>query len=1040
MVTRERSSSIAKITRPDVSGIVYRKRLFTKLDQSRKKTVTWISAPGGSGKTTLLSSYVDARKLSYLWYQLDARDEDPATFFYYLRGAARKAAPRFRKPLPLLTPEYLPTLHLFTKNHFQELYRRLKRPFLIIFDNYQEISVDSKLHGIIIDMMLSVPEGIRIVVLSRGDPLPAFSRLRANGHIECVGWEEIKCTLKEAGEIIKKSGCSKILDGVVEQFHLKTEGWIAGLVLLIETLKRNEGKQEIISADQAHIFDYFASEIFQKADAQTRDFLLKTAFLPQIEPSLAAGMTGSSDAEQILSTLARNHYFTTKHASYDSVYQYHPLFREFLISKALSGFGKQKMKNLKRSAAELLSKNGKAEDAIDLYLEAGDWEDASKLICSTAAKLLAQGRSEIVRGWLDNMPPDLVEQNAQLLYWRGASIMALNPMAGSADYEKAFHFFKRTNDLAKIFLCWSAVCDISVQTLEFGQIADWMRELHDLLQKDNAYPSKEIEAQVIMSKFNALSMGLPHHPDIDVIREKAFSLICGQNIFDKNLYLLTSNCLIVHYLWHGDHYRAGFVMDLFRKLIQREKENDLLMMTLNATEALYFLFTASFADCVEKVSEALRIAEKTGIHLWDNHILCHALSAALNMNDENTFTRLLPLIKNIEQCRRIDQTYYYVLLSWQAILAKKIEAACYYQDLSCKAADGTGFHAVEADCMIIYSELLAEKGEAEKAEQFLNKGLEQAQKIKSDYLLYHYLLVRSSIAFQKGDTASGLHNLSEAMTTGRRRNLKTFYYFRPDKMALLCEKALENGIEVDYVQDLIRKRGLVPVKLPVHLECWPWPIKIYLLGRFEIYNNPKQVLFSGKVQQRPLAMLKVLIAFGGQNVSEDTVMDALWPNADGDLAKKSFDTTLHRLRKLLGNERAVLLHEKQLSVDKRQCWVDVWSFEEAVQSENEIKKLEWAVALYRGHFLPMDIQQFWTISLRGKLRAKYLSVVSRLGSGYVEQGQFEKAIQVYEQGLERDDTQEEFYQELMVCYQKLGKLAEAKRVYNRCRTVLSATV
>ena len=47
------------------------------------------------------------------------------------------------------------------------------------------------------------------------------------------------------------------------------------------------------------------------------------------------------------------------------------------------------------------------------------------------------------------------------------------------------------------------------------------------------------------------------------------------------------------------------------------------------------------------------------------------------------------------------------------------------------------------------------------------------------------------------------------MTLGRQKGFTTLLYFwRPAVMASLCEKALEAGIEVDYVQNLIRKLKL----------------------------------------------------------------------------------------------------------------------------------------------------------------------------------------------------------------------------------------
>src|SRR3990172_8069499 len=73
-------TSIAKITRPKITGVYERKRLFKLLDQRLERPVVWISAPAGSGKTTLVASYLDARKLPCLWYQVDEGDSDIPPF------------------------------------------------------------------------------------------------------------------------------------------------------------------------------------------------------------------------------------------------------------------------------------------------------------------------------------------------------------------------------------------------------------------------------------------------------------------------------------------------------------------------------------------------------------------------------------------------------------------------------------------------------------------------------------------------------------------------------------------------------------------------------------------------------------------------------------------------------------------------------------------------------------------------------------------------------------------------------------------------
>jgi ATP/maltotriose-dependent transcriptional regulator MalT len=116
----------AKLTRPIPAKVLPRERLFARLDAA--SPVTWVAAPAGAGKTILLSSYVKARKRPCLWYQVDGSDADLATFFRYLGLAARQAAPRHRKSLPALTPEYLLGLMTFARRFFEGLYQRLSLP------------------------------------------------------------------------------------------------------------------------------------------------------------------------------------------------------------------------------------------------------------------------------------------------------------------------------------------------------------------------------------------------------------------------------------------------------------------------------------------------------------------------------------------------------------------------------------------------------------------------------------------------------------------------------------------------------------------------------------------------------------------------------------------------------------------------------------------------------------------------------------------------------------------------------------------------
>jgi len=163
-----------KLTAPRPTRVFPRQRLFDLLDRTREDHhVIWISAPGGAGKTSLATSYLQARKLPVLWYQVDQGDGDIASFFYYMGLAAKHVAPRHKTPLPLLTPEYLADVPTFTRNFFRELYRRLPKNSVIVLDNYQDAPEDSPLHDVLHTAMGEVPEGLNLLVLSRLEPLLA---------------------------------------------------------------------------------------------------------------------------------------------------------------------------------------------------------------------------------------------------------------------------------------------------------------------------------------------------------------------------------------------------------------------------------------------------------------------------------------------------------------------------------------------------------------------------------------------------------------------------------------------------------------------------------------------------------------------------------------------------------------------------------------------------------------------------------------------------------------------------------------------------
>ena len=96
--------------------------------------------------------------------------------------------------------------------------------------------------------------------------------------------------------------------------------------------------------------------------------------------------------------------------------------------------------------------------------------------------------------------------------------------------------------------------------------------------------------------------------------------------------------------------------------------------------------------------------------------------------------------------------------------------------------------------------------------------------------------------------------------------------------------------------------------------------------------------------------------------------------------------------------------------------------------------------LYQGPFLADEIEQFWVISPRERLRSRFIRNLIWLGRYWQDREEWQKAIESFQRGLEIDDVSEDLYQQLMLCYRQIGRRAEALSIYQRCRKTLSTTL
>ena len=200
---------IAKLVRPRLHNALKRERLFKKLDQRATLPIIWVSGPPGCGKTTLVASYIEARKAKAYWYQVDEGDLDSATLFAYLNELARGPSRLHRKPLPILTPQYLPDIPQFTRRFFREFYARLSAGSVIVLDNCHEAASEN-FHRILRAACTEIQNGITLIALSRSTRPRELARFAALGELGEIGWTELRLARDETRTIAKMLGIQSL--------------------------------------------------------------------------------------------------------------------------------------------------------------------------------------------------------------------------------------------------------------------------------------------------------------------------------------------------------------------------------------------------------------------------------------------------------------------------------------------------------------------------------------------------------------------------------------------------------------------------------------------------------------------------------------------------------------------------------------------------------------------------------------------------------------------------------------------------------------
>lgn len=874
--------------------------------------VCWVYAAPGAGKTCAVRVWAEKQAAPVHWFSVLPEHRDPVCCAMALRRLFLGAQDRGLSGFLSQVERDLASAWDLLLN---ELDARMNVPTWIVIDGLEHCpEVDQ--HPIWSTLLLRPFQRLRWVVTSRL-PIPSsWSRWRVNRHIVCFGFDTLRWSLREAHEWVALWGGPSVPSRAeIEKALEKSEGWGAGFEFLV----RSAAGQQVMSPAIAAQWQRMSQQL-PSADPSWAT-LLALSRRRRVDAALVLDVDPTGALMDLLHRLAEPGFILRASTTRDGArhFTFHPLFADIVghTGQVRSPTSKQA-----QALARVFEKHALLVDGLIVLGRAALWEQWVALLDRHAIEVCKAHGLEVLAPFLDALPGEFRQDPSRR--WLGVMVGLCEDREG---YERAMQQFKSAGQDSSIEPQWRAIALGAAvhralgQGRDYAHLPDCLRLIEAfLLEVTSEQMSPRFHLQLNLSALVCALLVDPGHPRHGSWRDTVLHAPAEYLADSSNATLAAS--LVQTYALTGWVEYARQIYNL----LSWSDHGDASRQTRIAIRAARFfigVISGTLDELIELSDELERLWEQEPDAPWRTATQVFSAFAALCIGDRSrlssTVARLTagegnrspfvalcePLLESLIGASNSD--YDAILRGQRRCLEVADElGACFYQSF------------VRAGIAMN----LLEQRKISEATGYLKK----AEALNARFLLpvstWTTSLASAYRDLIQGESERCSERLRGVLTCMRKAGCFALpLHFHRGYTELLTH-AFEQGIEVEYLTDLIRrtKKYHHYVKSP----AWPAKYELRVLGAFSLRVDGQDKTTKFRLAAHRFELMTALALLGGRDVREDDLIACVWPHVRVDAGTR-LRQALRRLGQSLGRSDALLWSQDQTVSLNPQLWrFDLW--------------------------------------------------------------------------------------------------------------------